>query len=129
MLKLSFFSLFIYVRYLKTAPSALEMIEIIFTMPLTIYKSSEPINSALFSRAKRSPRLLKFVKRSPRLVNLNSFNFDLKRWKTRKGFCALFGCPPKRKDGHRAQRGSARPNVESEVSFVHGINQTDRSTN
>ena len=90
MLKLSFFSLFIYVRYLKTAPSALEMIEIIFTMPLTIYKSSEQINSALFSRAKRSPRLLKFVKRSPRLVNLNSFNFDLKRWKTRKGFCALF---------------------------------------
>ena len=58
------------------------MIEIIFTRPLTIYNSSEPINSALFSRAK--PLL------SPRLVKLNSFNFDWKRCNTSKGFRALF---------------------------------------
>ena len=76
-------------RYLKTVPSALEMIEIIFTIPMTIYNSSEQINSALFSRAKRSPRLVKFVKRSPRLVNLNLLNFDLKRCNTSKGFRAL----------------------------------------
>ena len=42
------FGLYIYVRYLKTVPSGSEMIEIIFTIPLTIYNSSEPINSALF---------------------------------------------------------------------------------
>jgi len=58
------------------------MIEIIFTRPLTIYNSSEPINSALFSRVKPS--------RSPRLVKLNSFNFDWKRCTTSKGFRALF---------------------------------------
>ena len=60
------------------------MIEIIFTRPLTIYNSSEPINSALFPRAKPL--------RSPLLVELNSFNFDLKRCNTSKGFRALFVC-------------------------------------
>ena len=99
MLKLSFFGLFIYVRYLKTVPSALEMIEIIFTIPLTIYNSSEQINSGLFSRAKSSPRLVIFVKcsprlikfsRSPRLVNLNSLNFDMSRCNTSRGFRGLF---------------------------------------
>ena len=73
-------------RYLKTVSSALEMIEIIFTIPLTIYDSSEQINSAFFLRAKRSPRLVKFVKRSPRLVNLNLLNFDLKRPTHRRVF-------------------------------------------
>ena len=58
------------------------MIEIIFTRPLTIYNSSEPMNSALFSRAKPL--------RSPRLVKLNSFNFGWKRCNTSKGFRALF---------------------------------------
>ena len=58
------------------------MIEIIFTTPLTIYDRSEQINSALFSRAKPI--------RSPRLVKLNSFNFDWKRCNTFKGFRALF---------------------------------------
>ena len=58
------------------------MIGIIFTRPLTIYKSSEPINSALFSRAKPL--------RSPRPVKLNSFNFDWKRCNRSKGFQALF---------------------------------------
>ena len=57
------------------------MIEIIFTRPLTIYNGSEPINSALFSRAKPLS--------SPRLVKLNSFNFDWKRCKTSKGFLFL----------------------------------------
>ena len=57
-------------------------IEIIFTRPLTIYNSSEPITSALFSRAKPL--------RSPRPVKLNSFNFDWKRCSTSKGFRALF---------------------------------------
>ena len=63
-LKLCFFSLYIYVRYLNTVPSGLTMIEINFTRPLTSYNSSEPINSAPFSRAKslRSPRLVKFSK-------------------------------------------------------------------
>ena len=88
----------IYVRYLNTVPSALEVIEIISTIPLTNYKSSEQINSALFSRAKRSHRLVKFVKRSPRLVEfsrsprlvtLNLLNFDLKRCNTLKGFRAF----------------------------------------
>ena len=61
-LKLCFFSLYIYVKYLNTFPSSLTMIEINFTRPLTSYNSSESINSALFSRAKslRSPRLVKF---------------------------------------------------------------------
>ena len=90
MLKLSFLGLFIYVRYLKTVPSALEMIEIIFTIPLTIYNSSEQINSGLFSRAKSSPRLVIFVKCSPRLVNLNSLNFDMSRCNTSRGFRGLF---------------------------------------
>ena len=58
------------------------MIEIIFTRPLTIYNSSEPINSALFSRAKPL--------RSPRQVTLNSFSFDWKRCNTSKGFRAHF---------------------------------------
>ena len=58
------------------------MLEIIFTRPLTIYNSSEPMNSALFSRGKPL--------RSPRLVNLNSFNFDRKRCNTPKGFRAPF---------------------------------------
>ena len=58
------------------------MIEIIFTRPLTIYNSSEPINSAFFSRAKPI--------RSPRLVKLNSFNYDRKRCNKSKGFRALF---------------------------------------
>ena len=58
------------------------MIEINFTRPLTIYKSSEPINSALLSRAKPL--------RSPRPVKLNSFNFDWKRCNRSKGFRALF---------------------------------------
>ena len=44
------------------------MIEIIFTRPMTIYNSAEPINRATFSKAKPL--------RSPRLVQLNSFNFD-----------------------------------------------------
>ena len=57
------------------------MIEIIFTRPVTIYNSSESMNSALFSRAKPL--------RSPRLVKLNSFNFDWKRCTTSKGFFAL----------------------------------------
>jgi len=81
-LKLSFFGLYICVRYLKTVPFGWAMIEIIFTRPLTIYKSSEPINSALFSRAKPL--------RSPRPVKLNSFNFDWKRCNRSKGFRALF---------------------------------------
>ena len=46
------------------------MIEIVFTRPLTTYNNSEPIISALFSRAKPL--------RSPRLVQLNSFKFDQK---------------------------------------------------
>ena len=58
------------------------MIEISLTRPLTIYSSSDPINSALFSRAKHL--------RSPRLVKLNSFNFERKRCNTSKGFRALF---------------------------------------
>ena len=58
------------------------MIDIIFTRPLTIYNSSEPINSALFSRAKPL--------RSPQLVNSNSFNFVWKHCNTLKGFRALF---------------------------------------
>ena len=53
------------------------MIEIIFTRPLTIYDSSEPMNSALFSRGKPLP--------SPWLVKSNSFNFDWKRCSTSKG--------------------------------------------
>ena len=81
-LKLSFFGLYIFVRSLKTVPSGLAMIEIIFTRPLTIYNSSEPLNSALFSRAKPL--------HSPRLVKLNSFNFDGKRCNASKGFRALF---------------------------------------
>ena len=76
------FGLYIYARYLKTVTSGSEMIEIIFTIPLTIYNSSEPINSALFSRAKPLS--------SPRLVKVNSFNFDWKRCNTSKGFRALF---------------------------------------
>ena len=58
------------------------MIEIIFTRPMTIYNSSEAINTALFSKAK--PLC------SPRLVLLNSFNFDQRRCNTSKGFRALF---------------------------------------
>ena len=54
------------------------MIEI-FTRPLTIYNSSEPINSALFSKAKPL--------RSSRLV---LFNFDQKRCNKSEGFRALF---------------------------------------
>ena len=57
------------------------MIKIIFTRPLTIYNSSQPINSALFSKEK--------TLRFPRL-SLNSFNFDQKRCNTSKGFRALF---------------------------------------
>ena len=60
----------------------LAMIEIIFMRPLTIYNSSELINSALFSRVK--PLC------SPRLVKLNSFNFDRKHCNTSKGFRVLF---------------------------------------
>ena len=60
----------------------LAMIEIIFMRPPTIYNSSELINSALFSRAK--PLC------SPRLVKLNSFNFDRKRCNTWKGLRVLF---------------------------------------
>ena len=80
-LKLAFFCLHIYVKSLKTVPSGEAMIEIIFTRPLTIYNSSELINSALFSKAKPL--------RSPRLVSLNSFNFDQKRCNISKGFRAL----------------------------------------
>ena len=58
------------------------MIEITFTRPLPIYNSSDPINSALFSRAKPL--------RSPQLVKSNSFNFVWKHCNTLKGFCALF---------------------------------------
>ena len=58
------------------------MVEIIFTRPLTIYNSLEPINSALFSRAKPL--------RSPRLVKLHSFSFGWKRCNTSKGLRALF---------------------------------------
>ena len=58
------------------------MIELIFARPMTIHNSSEPINSALFSKAKPL--------RSPWLVKLNSFNFDEKRCKTSKSFRALF---------------------------------------
>ena len=47
------------------------MFEIIFARPLTIYNTTEPINSALFSRAKPL--------RSPRLVKFNLFNFYRKR--------------------------------------------------
>ena len=54
------------------------MIEITFTRPLTFYNSSGPINSALFSKVKPL--------RSPRVVSLNSFNFDQKRCNTSKGF-------------------------------------------
>ena len=54
----------------------------VFTRPLTIYKSSESINSALFSRA--NPL------RSPRLVKLNSFNFDQKRCNTHRKVFAPF---------------------------------------
>ena len=53
----------IYLKSLKTVPSDWAMIEIIFTRPMTIYNSSEPINSAAFSKAKPL--------RSPRLVQLN----------------------------------------------------------
>ena len=80
--KLAFFGLYIYVKSLKTVPSGLAAIEIIFTRPLTIYNSSEPINSALFSKAKPL--------RSPWLVSLNSFNFDQERCNTSKGFRAPF---------------------------------------
>ena len=59
------------------------MIEIIFTRPLTIYNSLEPINSALFSRAKPL--------RSPRLAKLLSFSFDWKRCNTSKGLRAPLG--------------------------------------
>ena len=58
------------------------MIEIIFTRPLTIYDSSEPMNSALFSRGKPL--------RYPWLVKLTSVNFDWKRCNISKGFRALF---------------------------------------
>ena len=58
------------------------MIEIIFTRPMTIYNSAEPINRTAFSKAKPL--------RSPRLVQLNSFKFDQKRCNTLKGFRALF---------------------------------------
>ena len=68
--KLSFFGWYMYVRSLKTFPPDWAMMEIVFTIPLTIYNSLEPINSALFSKAKPL--------RSPRLVKLNSFNFDRK---------------------------------------------------
>ena len=57
------------------------MIEIIFTIPRTIYNSSEPRNSALFSKAKPL--------RSPRLVKLNSFNFDEKPCKFSRPFYLL----------------------------------------
>ena len=49
---------------------------------MTIYNNSEPINRAAFSKTKPL--------RSPRLVKLNSFNFDQKRCNTSKGFRALF---------------------------------------
>ena len=58
------------------------MIEIIFTRPLTIYNSSELINSALFSKAKPV--------HSPRLVKFYSFNFDQKRCNTSKVVCCIF---------------------------------------
>ena len=54
------------------------MIEIIFTRPMTIYNSSDPINRAAFPKAKPL--------RSPRLVQLNSFNFDQKLATHRKVF-------------------------------------------
>ena len=57
----AFFGLYIYVKSLKTVPSGEAVIEIIVTRPLTIYNSS-------VSKAKPL--------RSPRLVSLNSFNFD-----------------------------------------------------
>ena len=57
------------------------MIEKKFRTPLTTYNSSEPINSAPFSRAK--PLL------SPRLLKLNSFNCDWKRCNTSKGFSTV----------------------------------------
>ena len=52
--------LHIYLQSLKTVPSDYAMIEIIFTRPMTINNSSEPINRAAFSKAKplRSPRLI-----------------------------------------------------------------------
>ena len=58
------------------------MIEIIFKRPLTIYNSSELVNSAVFSKAKPL--------RSPRLGYLNLFNFDQKRCNISKGFPAVF---------------------------------------
>ena len=50
----------IYLQSLQTVPSDYAMIEIIFTRPMTIYNSSEPINRATFLKAKplRSPRLV-----------------------------------------------------------------------
>ena len=59
-LKFAFFDLYIYVQSLKTVPSGEAMIEITFTGSLIIYKSLEPIDSVLFSKAKplRSPRLV-----------------------------------------------------------------------
>ena len=74
--------LHIYLQSLKTVQSDSAMIEIIFTRPMTIYNSSEPINRAAFSKTKPL--------RCPRLVKLNSFNFDQKRCNTWKGFRALF---------------------------------------
>ena len=50
-LKLAFFDLYIHVKSMKTLPSGEAMIKITFTRPLIIYKSSEPIDSALFSKA------------------------------------------------------------------------------
>ena len=63
------------------------MIEITFTRPLTTYNNSEPIISALFSRARAKPL------RSPRLAKFkNSFKFDRKRCNTSRfsrPFCLL----------------------------------------
>ena len=61
--------LHIYLQSLKTVPSDKAMIEIIFTRPMTIYNSAEPINGAAFFKSEAltfsSASLIEFIQLWP----------------------------------------------------------------